>query len=508
MLSISDMGPPSPCPAPFNLAAHVLQGGAAQPDRIALQILSPAGAERWSHARLTNAIRGTGTGLLERNLAPGDRLLLVFGNEALFAVAFLGAIAAGLIPVPVSSALTGRELARIQVEIRPAAILLGGDLPAPQAGCPVIPAADLARMEALAPCDWAMGDPERLAYMIYTSGTSGHPRAVMHAHRAVWARRMMVAGWTGLTSRDRVLHAGALPWTYTLGTGLLDPWAAGAMALLPARGTDPGQLGLLLKRHDATIFAGTPGHYRQILKAALPPLPRLRHGLSAGEALSDATRAAWQAATRTPVYEAFGMSECSTFLSGSPARPAPRGSSGYGQPGRRIAVLGPKGRPVPLGDVGTLAIDRRDPGLFLGYLDAREETESRFAGDWFLTGDSAAMAPDGAVTYLGREDDMMNAGGVRVSPLEVEAALATLPGLIEAAAAEVRVKADTTVIACFYTAAAPIADATLAAHAADRLARYKQPRLYIRVDAIPRGATNKILRRRLRHDWETAHGQA
>jgi acyl-coenzyme A synthetase/AMP-(fatty) acid ligase len=508
MLSVSDMGPPSPCPAPFNLAAHVLQGGAAQPERIALQILHPTRAERWSHARLSAAIRGTGTGLLSRGLVPADRVVLRFGNEALFAVAFLGAIAAGLVPIPVSAALTPPELAHVIVQTQPAAILLGHGLPAPDAMCPVISAADLTRMELSAPCDIAMGDPDRLAYMVFTSGTSGQPRAVLHAHRAVWARRMMNAGWTGLGPEDRLLHAGALPWTYTLGTGLLDPWAAGATALLPAQGTDPAQIGLLLRRHDATIFAGTPGHYRQMLKTTLPPLPRLRHGLSAGEALPAATRAAWEAATGTAIHEAFGMSECSTFLSGSPARPAPAGTTGYAQPGRRLAIVEPDGTPVALGQPGILAVDRRDPGLFLSYLDAPRETEARFAGDWFLTGDSASMAADGAISYLGREDDMMNAGGVRVSPIEVEAALATCPGVTDAAAAEVRVRPDTTVIACFYISADPLPEATLHAHAAESLARHKQPRLYVRVDAIPRGATNKILRRRLRHDWETAHGQA
>jgi acyl-coenzyme A synthetase/AMP-(fatty) acid ligase len=212
--------------------------------------------------------------------------------------------------------------------------------------------------------------------------------------------------------------------------------------------------------------------------------------------------------TGTAIHEAFGMSECSTFLSGSPARPAPAGTTGYAQPGRRLAIVEPDGTPVALGQPGILAVDRRDPGLFFGYLDAPQETEARYAGDWFLTGDSASMAADGAISYLGREDDMMNAGGVRVSPLEVEAALATCPGVTDAAAAEVRVRPDTTVIACFYTSADPLPEATLHAHAAERLARYKQPRLYVRVDAIPRGATNKILRRRLRHDWETAHGQA
>lgn len=508
MLSVSDMGPPSPCPAPFNLAAHVLQGGAAQPDRVVLQIVRPAGAERWSHARLEAAVRGAGTGLLDRGLAPGDRVLLRFGNEALFAVAFLGALAAGLVPVPVSAALTGPELSRVLAEIAPRLVLIGADADLPVApGCPVLTAPDLARMEARPPCAFDLGDPDRLAYMIYTSGTSGRPRAVMHAHRSVWARRMMQAGWTGLGPDDRLMHAGALPWTYTLGVGLLDPWAAGAVAVLPAKGVDPAQFGLLMKRHDVTILAGTPGHLRQMLKTPLPALPRLRHGLSAGEHLPDPVRAAWVAATGTPIHEAFGMSECSTFLSSAPGRPAPEGATGFAQPGRRLALLDGEGAPAPRGAPGTIAIDRRDPGLFLGYFQATEETDARFLGDWFLTGDTGIMSDEGAITYLGRDDDMMNAGGVRVSPLEVEAAMAELPGLGEVAASEVRLKPDVSVIACFYTGA-PRPEADLAAHAAARLARYKQPRLFIRVDAIPRGPTHKILRRRLRHDWEAAHGQA
>ncbi len=119
MLSVCDIGPPAPCPASFNLAAHVLAGGADAPERIVLQIVRPAGTERWSHARLSAAVLGTGTGLLARGLAPGARVLLRFGNEAEFAVAFLGAIAAGLVPVPVSCTLTAPEMTRILAEIAP-----------------------------------------------------------------------------------------------------------------------------------------------------------------------------------------------------------------------------------------------------------------------------------------------------------------------------------------------------------------------------------------------------
>lgn len=502
MLSITDPDPVAPCPAPFNLAEYVLAAGAGTPDRIALQVLRLTGAERWSYGRLTAAVRGIGTGLLRAGLAPGDRLMLRLGNTVDFPLAYLGAIAVGVVPVPTSSQLTGPEISGMAAELDPAAVVAGAGIALPDHPAPVIAAAELVRWRDLPPCDWDRGAPDRLAYMVFTSGTSGRPRAVMHAHRAVWARRMMWDGWYGLTAEDRLMHAGAFNWTYTLGTGLLDPWAIGATALIPAPGIAPAQLPLLLGRFDATIFAAAPGIYRQMLTVPVPALPRLRHGLSAGEKMAEATRAAWEAATGTPVYEALGMSEVSTYVSACPSRPAPPGAAGYPQPGRRVAVLGEDGVPVPRGSSGEMAVDARDPGLMLGYWRAEAETAARFRGGWFLTGDMVVMEADGAIRYLGRNDDMLNAGGFRVSPLEVECAFDAHPAVAESAAVELPVKDGASVIALFYVpAGGAVSEAALAAHGAERLARYKQPRLFIPRQALPRGANGKLDRRALREGW-------
>lgn len=509
MDAIVDEGAPPPCPAPFNLAAYVLAPAARLPDKVALAVIGPGGAERWSYARLERAVRGLAGALKAQGLTPGAHVLMRLGNGVEFPIAYLGAIAAGLVPVPTSAQLVGPEITKLAHEIAPALILAGPGIALPEA--PACPVAGLDTLRAWfdhVPADYAPGDPDRPAYVVYTSGTSGRPRGVIHAHRAIWARRMMWQGWYGLTEADRLLHAGAFNWTFTLGTGLLDPWSVGATALIPAEGVAPAMLPLLIKRHDATLFAAAPGVYRQMLKE--PPalsFPRLRHGLSAGEKLAEATRAAWTEATGTKVYEALGMSECSTFISGSPSRPAPLPASGYAQPGRRLAVLGPSHTPVPRGTPGQLAVSMRDPGLMLGYLRAEAETKARFSGEWFLTGDMVEMAEDGAITYLGRSDDMLNAGGVRVSPLEIERTLLDHPAVDEVAATEVTVKADTTVIAAFYVGAEAGEDA-LKAFAAKRLARYKQPRLYVRLDALPKGANGKLNRRLIRQRYEAEHGQA
>ncbi|MEW2913524.1 class I adenylate-forming enzyme family protein [Leisingera sp. JC11] len=495
MLSVFDQGPFAPCPSPFNLAAHVLRHAARLADKTALSVLDGDGREEWSYARLEAAVRGTGTGLLQAGLVPGDIVLMRLGNTVEFPIAYLGAIAAGLVPVPTSAQLTEAETARIVADLDPAAVLRD-----PLVACTShrrqITAADLLDMHRLPPCDYAFGDPGRLAYVVYTSGTSGNPRAVAHAHRAVWARQMMVDGWYGLTEDDRLLHAGAFNWTYTLGTGLMDPWAAGATALIPAPGTPPEDLPALLRQHRATIFAAAPGVYRKFLRGGTLDLPDLRHGLCAGEKLSRHLHEAWEAATGCGLYEAFGMSECSTFISSSPSHPAQDGALGRPQPGRKVAILGADG-PVPMGGEGTIAIHRSDPGLMLGYLNAPEETAARYQGDWFLTGDQGAMSEDGQIRYLGRSDDMMNAGGYRVSPIEVETVLATHPGITQAGAAAVEVKEDTYIIAAFYTGPEELKTEDLQAFASERLARYKQPRAYVHLDALPTGANGKLLRRAL-----------
>ncbi|KIC33732.1 class I adenylate-forming enzyme family protein [Leisingera sp. ANG-S5] len=495
MLSVFDQGPFAPCPSPFNLAAHVLRHAARLAGKTALSVLDGDAPDDWSYARLEAAVRGTGTGMLRAGLVPGDIVLMRLGNTVEFPVAYLGAIAAGLIPVPTSSQLTEAETARMISDLDPAAVLRD-----PAVACASHPkqisTEALLDMHGLPPCEYAMGDPKRLAYVVYTSGTSGNPRAVAHAHQAVWARQMMVDGWYGLTEHDRLLHAGAFNWTYTLGTGLMDPWAAGATALIPAPGTPLEDLPDLLKEHRATIFAAAPGVYRKFLSGNALDLPDLRHGLCAGEKLSRHLHEAWEAATGCGLYEAFGMSECSTFISSSPARPAQDGALGQPQPGRKVAILGVDG-PVLMGEEGTIAIHRSDPGLMLGYLGAPEETAARYQGDWFLTGDQGAMSADGQIRYLGRSDDMMNAGGYRVSPIEVETALAAHPGITQAGAAAVEVKEDTYIIAAFYTGPEELKTEDLQAFASERLARYKQPRAYVHLDALPTGANGKLLRRAL-----------
>ncbi|MEM7090546.1 MAG: class I adenylate-forming enzyme family protein [Pseudomonadota bacterium] len=496
MLSVFDQGPPAPCPSPFNLAAHVLRRAGICAHKTALSILRPNTSEDWSYADLEAAVLGTGTGLLQAGLKPGDIALMRLGNTLDFPIAYLGAIAVGIVPVPTSSQLTAPETARMIAELRPAAILRDPDVPCAPHDVQI--ALDrLQNMRNLPAARYLMDDPERLAYVVYTSGTSGRPRAVAHAHRAIWARQMMVDGWYGLRETDRLCHAGAFNWTYTLGTGLMDPWTLGATALIPEPKTEIPALPDLLRHHRATIFAAAPGVIRKMVSNTEKlTLPDLRHGLSAGEKLSRHLHDRWTEVTYTELYEAYGMSECSTFISSSPSHPARGDALGQPQPGRRVAIVDSDG-PVSHGQDGTIAVHKSDPGLMLTYLNAPDEARQRLQGDWFLTGDQGKMAIDGQITYLGREDDMMNAGGYRVSPVEVESVLSHYPGIDQVGAAAVEVKQDTFVIAAFYTGPERLDEAALRTYVQSNLARYKQPRAFVHLPALPTGGNGKLLRRAL-----------
>ena len=492
----------APCPSDFNMAEYVLAHADVTPEKVVLSVLSNSGARRISYAQMKSDVLGVAQGLLSTGVEPDDRVLMRLGNTVDFPITYLAAIAIGAVPVPTSSVLTKTEVAKIITDIDPTVIVHDGACALPDTAHRVLNVEQIAVFKSNESAEFHRGDPNRLAYIVYTSGTSGHPRAVMHAHRAIWARRMMIRDWYDLAAEDRLLHAGAFNWTFTLGTGLMDPWSVGATALIPEQNVDLKLLPLLLSRHHATLFAAAPGVIRK-LNAALPDqfrIPKLRHVLSAGEKLSPDVRSTWRAKTSVDIFEAFGMSECSTFLSSSSHRPSTDHALGWPQRGRRIclrAVHDPT-QEAMLGEEGIIAVHQDDPGLMLGYLNAANETADRFVDGWFLTGDHARIGENGAYYYTGRKDDMMNAGGFRVSPIELEHSLSQVQGITSLACVEVEIKADAKIIVVFFTSVSSDIETQLKEHAQTHLADYKRPKAYVRLDALPQTANGKINRNALR----------
>ncbi|MDG4583954.1 MAG: acyl-CoA synthetase, partial [Candidatus Competibacter sp.] len=483
-----------PPPTRFNMARYCLRAAArATPDKVALIVVSDAGvsveaAERWTYAQLDEAVRRTAAGLRRLGLEPGARLMIRMGNTSDYALLFFGAIAAGCVPLPSSAQLTEEEAAFLLVDSGARLLAMADELTIrPPPGVRVLGPAEIATLrEGSAPPDYADTAAADPAFLIYTSGTTGQPKGVLHAQRSAWGRRPMYQGWYGIRPDDVILHAGAFNWTYTLGVGLTDPWANGATAVLYNGPRDVTVWPTLMEKYRATLFAAVPGLYRQILKyndLRAFDLSSLRHGLTAGEALSAALLEQWRTTTGKELYEALGMSECSTYISSAPGEPVKPGSPGKAQPGRCVAALPVEGgeEPLPPGETGLLAVHRGDPGLMLGYWNRPDEEALVYRGDWFLGGDLVHFDADGYMTYHGRNDDVMNAMGYRVSPLEVEHCLSRHPAVAEVAVTELSVREGVGVIAAFVVPRDPdepdgMDAAPLLAHAHAHLAGYKCPR--------------------------------
>jgi acyl-coenzyme A synthetase/AMP-(fatty) acid ligase len=498
-----------PVPVRFNLARYCLAGNARlRPDALAITVVGDHGARRWTHGELDLAVRRLAAGFRSLGLEPGARVMIRMGNEANAALAYFAAIAAGYVALLASSQLTFEEADFLRRDCGAAALLLGAifEDEAHEDAAVVLREADLARISRVTPlADYADTGADDPAYLVYTSGTTSRPKGVLHAHRAAWGRRPMRDHWTGLGPDDVMLHAGAMNWTYTLGVGIVDPLSAGASAVLYNGHPDPAAWPRLIETHRATIFAAVPGVFRQILKYGAPEsadLSTLRHGLSAGAALPAAVLAEWRARTGKEIYEAFGMSEISTFISSGPTTPIRIDSPGRPQPGRVVAALPASGgeTPLPAGETGLLSVRRDDPGMMLGYWNRPAEAREAFRGEWFVSGDLVAFDADGYMWRHGRIDELMNAGGFRVSPAEVEKCLHALPAVAEAAVAERPGRdVDTTIIKAYIVPRDGVLldEAAVLAHCDQHLAAYKRPRAVIFLPALPRNANGKLDRRLL-----------
>ena len=496
-----------PVPARFNLARYCLAENARfQREKPALTIVGDDHALRWTHGELDEKVRRLAAGLNALGLPAGSRVMIRMGNEANAALAYFAVIAAGHVALLASSQLTFEEADFLREDCGAAALLLGAGFegePHDAPGLHVLRGGDLERLLLCEPlrdyADTGANDP---AYLVYTSGTTSRPKGVLHAHRAAWARKIMDPHWMGLDREDVMLHAGAINWTYTLGVGVIDPLACGAQAILYNGRPDPAIWPRLIETYRATIFAAVPGVYRHILKHGAPEshdLSTLRHVLSAGAALAPDLLAEWRERTGKEIFEAFGMSEISTFVSSGPTTPVHPGSPGRPQPGRRVAVLPREAgaTPLPPGETGIMAVHRDEPGLMLGYWNRPEEGREALRGEWFVSGDLVEIDAEGYVWLHGRADEVMNAGGYRVSPAEVERCLIACPGVAEAAVAE-RPGRDpgTTIIKAYVVArdGGALDEAQILAHCALHLASYKRPRAVLMLDALPRNANGKLAR--------------
>lgn len=520
-------------PTWFNIGAACTDAHNGSPvaERVAMTVEDAThGADSITYAGLATATSRFAGFLHEIGLAAGERVLMRLPNSLAYPVTFLGALKAGAIAVPASTLLTAEEVAYLTrdagatviVADRPSWPTLRAHLePLPTlrhvvlTGRGEVPTAGRLAVHDLATLLDASGihaepHPTRAedpAYLVYTSGTSGYPKGVLHAHRALLGHAPAWTHWFDFQAHDRILHSGKFNWTYVLGTGLMDPLYLGHTVIVYEGAASAAQWPRLIARHQATIFIGVPTIYRQILQktaAGAADVPTLRHCMCAGEHLSDDVLYGWRQRFGRDIYEAIGMSECSYYLSQSPRRPIRPGAAGFPQPGHTVALLDADLQLAPTHVEGMICIAEDDPGLFLRYWNLPQETAQVRRDGWFLTGDYARRDVDGYIWFLGRKDDIIKSFGYRVSPFEVERVLKDLPGVADCAVVgETDAPHKTLIVA--YVVRLPDAELTadtVIAYAAEHLARYKRPHRVVFVDHLPRTPNGKVLRRALRRAGE------
>ena len=466
---------------------------------------------------------------LLRNLdvAFGDRVLIRLPNSLDYPTAFLGAMKRGAISVPTSTLLTAEEVTYLARDSGATVLVtdkaawaqlqrtLDSNLPNLKhvllAGPgEVIPHEKFNVLDldaALADIDYCL--PAQLteaddpAYLVYTSGTTGYPKGVLHAHRALMGREPAAKYWFNFSDdlQDRIMHSGKFNWTYVLGTGLMDPLYLGKTVIVHEGKNDAQTWIRLMAKHQATIFIGVPTIYRQLIQktqAGQVDVPSLRHCMSAGEHLSDEVLQQWRERFGRDIYEAVGMSEFSYYLSQSKFRPIRPGSAGFPQPGHDVQLLNPETlAPVEQGEEGMICVPDTDPGLFLRYWNLPEETLKYKHDGWFFTGDYARYDADGYIWFLGRKDDIIKSFGYRVSPYEIERVYKSHPDVADCAAVGEELEKDKLLVVS-YVILQPGANVTadeLLNFGKQHLAAYKSPKTVYLTKDFPRTKNGKILRK-------------
>ena len=476
----------------------------------------------YSYAGLAERVSRFANGVRRLGVHPEQRVLLCLHDTIDFPTAFLGAIKAGIVPVAVNTQLSPEEFAFMLSDSRARAVVVSAPvLPAMTAALAQLPeprstvivagaelrAGSLAALLADSPAtfDTTPTHRDEPCFWLYSSGSTGRPKGTVHIHSSlVQTAELYAVPVLGIAESDITFSAAKLFFAYGLGNGLTFPMAVGATSVLMAERPTPAAVNRVLREHRPTIFFGVPTLYNAMLVS--PDLPRpdelaLRRCVSAGEPLPAEIGRRWSQRTGVDILDGIGSTEMlHIFLSNRPDE-LRYGTTGKPIPGYPLKIIDEEGRSVRRGEVGDLLVG--GPTSAALYWNNRERSRSTFNGAWTRTGDKYFEDADGYYVYCGRSDDMLKVSGMYVSPAEVEAALIAHEGVLEAAVvgasdADGLIKPKAFVVVKPGTRADDDLAVALEHHARTMLAPFKCPRWIAFLDELPKTATGKIQRFKLR----------
>lgn len=510
------------------LDRHLEQG---RGDRVA--IIDADDGRRHTYADIADRAFRAGGALREIGIDLEQRVLLLLPDGPDFVAAFLGAIRIGAIPVPGNTLLRPSDYAYLLNDSRARALIVHASLlPAiepilgelrtlrhllvagPAAGLPSVPGSVAVHRfdeliavaePALEPAPLSADDP---CFWLYSSGTTGSPKGAIHLqHDMLVSAHAFGHHVLGIREDDLSFSVGKLFFAYGLGNSLYVPFSVGAASVLYPGRPEPGAVFDLVARYRPTLLYSVPSGYGSMLAYAGAPereaLASLRLCVSAGEALPAALFERWKRRYGVEILDGIGSSEIlHIFICNRPGRVRP-GSSGQLVPGYDARIVDESDDDLPTNEVGDLLV--RGDSICAGYWNKHEQTRATLFGEWIRTGDKYRVDADGYYWYQGRSDDMLKVGGIWVSPFEVEAALMEHPAVREAAVVGqedadglVKPRAFVVLDDGAATAEKDALSETLKRFVKERIAPYKYPRWVDFVEELPRTATGKVQRYRLR----------
>jgi benzoate-CoA ligase family protein len=520
----------------FNASHYLVDRHLGSPGaggRPAVRAIVADGVRTLDYGELAVEVRRVAAGLRALGVRPEQRVLMCASDGVELFTAILAAMRIGAVAVPVSTMLRGTELAKLVVdsrapllicspefgEVARTAVALAAEAPdhSDLADVVVTPA-NLPVTDADPPAGYAVrthswadllaagegGDTslyptwdESPALWLYTSGTTGTPKAAMHRHADIrTVCETYGAQVLGIRADDVCFSVAKLFFAYGIGNSMFFPLAVGASAVLAPGRPSPAAVAEIVTTHPVTLFYGSPSVYGPLLASDLPDdtFRRVRQGVSAGEALPGRMVVGMRDRFGLEVLDGIGSTEAlHIYLSNRPGEVAP-GTSGVPVPGYEVEIRDDDGTIVPDGTKGTLYL--RADSLCTGYWCRTDVNRRVFEGEWMRTGDTYVRNPDGTYQCLGRTDDVLKVGGIWVTPMEVEERLVLHPSVAEVVVVGVPDDdgLDRTV-ACVVPAEGAVVDEdALIAWCREGLASFKKPSHVLEIEAVPRTATGKVQR--------------
>jgi acyl-coenzyme A synthetase/AMP-(fatty) acid ligase len=490
-------------PAAFNFAADVVDAWAQDPEKLALLWCDESGREeRYTFQAIAERSRRFGNVLRAGGLNKGDRCIVMLPRIPQWQVAMVGCLRVGVIPIPCIDMLTAKDV-RFRVEHSGAvgAITTQANLAKfPELRLRLVAGEDFdAALDAADPeCPSERIAAEDPVAMYYTSGSTGNPKGVTHAARALYAWRYSSHFWHDLKPSDLMWCTADTGWSKAGTAILFGPWSCGAAVVFYQGAFDPRERLALLAKHRVTVFCAAATEFRRLVNEDISPydLSALRLTVSAGETVNPEIVRRWRELTGVALLDGYGQTETLMTVLNYPFLPVKPGSMGKPLPGVETAILD-----------GQLAIRLPNPQMMLGYWNEPERTAAGKTAvdgvEYWLTGDMVRQDEDGYLFYEGRADDIISSAGYRIGPMEVENALLEHPAVQESAAVGKPDAERGEIVKAFVVLKAGIAGtpqlaAELQAHVKQTTAPYKYPREVEFVAELPKNASGKLLRRVLR----------